>query len=225
MEPRVLEMASGANSPVDRNNTSPLETIFQPMKTLYPPQILADQLEQLHCMETKIARSLPILAGSAMNVQLRKWLCSRAKRARDRRDLLQDLRNRHPHLLASKPYDGIRSILAEGNRDLALIHHPYSRDVAVIEHCIRIEQHAKTAYGIAVPLTHRIGFPQLSGELKFLLSDLEAARIPYQSLESEIFSIAASQSQTGTGICSVSASPSSANGRESREDAQLAVGY
>ncbi len=110
--------------------------------------------------------------------------------ARQRRMHLEDLLKRHAHPLTIKAYDSIRGILVEGNRDLARIHQPCSRDIAMIEHCIRIEQHATTAYGIAVPLTHRIGFPRISTELKLLLGDLETARLTYHAFEAEVFSIA-----------------------------------
>ncbi|MES2920589.1 MAG: DUF892 family protein [Verrucomicrobiota bacterium] len=166
------------------------------MKPTSPLQILSNQLVQLHCMETHIARELPILAGSALNASLRRWLSRRAMAARARRDRLQDLVELHAHPFPTKTPDSIRGILAEGNRDLARIHHPCSRDVAVIEHCIRIEQHAITAYGIAVPLTDRIGFPRSSDKLKPLLGDLETARLTFKILEAEVFSIAASHPHT-----------------------------
>ncbi len=195
------------------------------MKTISPPQILTDQIEQLHCMETQIARTLPILAGSVLNVRLRRWLSCRARRARERRDQLKELLDLHPHSLASKSYDSIRSILTEGNRDLARIHHPYSRDVAMIEHCIRIEQHARTAYGIAVPLTHRIGFPQISVRLKLLLTELETARHSYHAMEAELFAIAACHPQPHVGNSAPAASIKYNGSRKSSGLAPLAVGY
>ncbi len=171
----------------------------QPMKLTSPVLHLFDQLVRLHSMETHIARELPVLAGSVFNASLRRWLSRRAMDARARRDSLEDILKRHAHPLAVRTHDCIRTILAEGNRDLARIHHPRSRDVAMIEHCIRIEQHATTAYGIAVPLTHRIGFSRISDKLKPLLGDLETARPSFQALEAEVFSIAACQQPPSDG--------------------------
>lgn len=167
------------------------------MKPTHPPQILSDQLWQLHGMETQIARELPVLAGSVLNAPLRRWLSRRAMAARQRRDHLEDLLKHHAHPLATRPHCSIRAILVEGNRELSRIHHPYARDAAMIEHCIRIEQHATTSYGIAVPMTHRFGFPAISGELKQLLEDLEKARSTFHSLEETVFAIDASHPHFG----------------------------
>ena len=163
------------------------------MKPISPLQTLSDQLGQLHNMEIHIARELLILAGSALSAPLRRWLSRRAMAARGRRDRLQDFIELHTDPCVARTQDLIRGVLAEGNRELSRIHHPYARDAAIIEHCIRIEQLATTAYGVAVPLTCRIGFPRLSDKLKPLLGDLEAARISFRSLEAEVFSIAAYQ--------------------------------
>ena len=191
------------------------------MKPPSPLQVLSDQLVQLHCMETHIARELLILAGSALNASLRRWLSRRAMAARARRDRLQDLVELHAHPFATRPPDPIRSILAEGNRDLALIRHPFTRDVAVIEHCIRIEQHAITAYGVAVPLSHRNGFPRISDKLKPLLGDLETARLSFKTLEAEVFSIAACHPLA----CVEHPTPTSRNAEKPAVLQPLAAGY
>jgi ferritin-like metal-binding protein YciE len=194
------------------------------MKSISPPHILSDHLERLYRMETHIARELPILAGSVLNANLRRLLCVRAMRARARRDHLENM-IRHAHPLAIKTPDSIRVILAEGNRDLARIHHPYSRDVAMIEHCTRIEQHATTAYGIAVPLTHRIGYPRISDKLKLLLDDLETARFSFKTVEAEIFSIAACHPHLSV-VNPRSSTPARGRDEEKSHAVQaLAVGY
>ncbi|MES2438395.1 MAG: DUF892 family protein [Verrucomicrobiota bacterium] len=162
------------------------------MKLISPAHILSDQLWQLHCLESQVARALPVLSGSVLNSRLRGLLTGRARCARERHDILEDLIKHHGHPTATKTLDAVRGILAEGERELSRIHHPCVRDVAMIEHCIRIEQHATTAYGIAVPLAHRIGFSLISEKLRLLLGDLESARPSFQSVEAEVFAIAAS---------------------------------
>ena len=161
------------------------------MKPTSLSQLLSDHLWQLHCMEMHISRTLPALAASVLNPRLRRLLSERAMCAYERREILEELLRRHAHPLATKTRDLIKGILVEGNRDLARIHNPCSLDVAMIEHCIRIEQHATTAYGIAVPLTSRMGFPQVGDKLKLLLTDLVTARSSFHALEMEVFSIAA----------------------------------
>jgi ferritin-like metal-binding protein YciE len=166
---------------------------LQPMKTILPQALLFDQLAQLHLMEIHIARELPILAGSVLDTELRRLLSARAKCARERRDSVEELLGHHDHLSAVKTLDSIRGILAEGNKDLSAIRNPRSRDVAMVEHCIRIEQHATAAYGIAVPLINRIGFSGIGDRLKLSLSDLEKARPAFRSIERKLFIVAGVQ--------------------------------
>ncbi len=160
------------------------------MKRTLPSQILSDQLVQLHCMETQIARALPILAGSVLNIRLRRLLSGRAISARERCDTLEDLLKRYASPAARKTLNSIRGILAEGNTELTRIRNPRDRDVVMIEHCLRIEQHATTAYGIAVPRTNRMGFPGIAARFRLLLSDLETARPSFHAVEAEVFSLA-----------------------------------
>lgn len=158
------------------------------MKTISPQAVILDQLAQLHLMEIHIARELPILAGSVFDTELRGLLSARARCARERRNNVEELLGCHD-LSAIKTLDSIRGILAEGNRDLSTIRNPRLRDVAMVEHCIRIEQHATTAYGIAVPLVNRIGFSGTGDRLKLSLGDLEKARPAFRSIERRLFSI------------------------------------
>ncbi len=174
-------------------------------------------------METQIARELPVLAGSVLNAPLRRWLSRRAMAARQRRDQLENLLQHHASPVATRTHRSIRAILVEGNRELARIHHPYARDVAMIEHCIRIEQHATTSYGIAVPMTHRSGFPAISGELNRLLEDLTNARSTFQALEETVFAIAACHPHFGASAPSLPA-----RNRKPKKTAPMpamAVGY
>lgn len=144
-------------------------------------------------MEIHIARELPILAGSVLDIDLRRLLSSRAKCARERRDHVEELLSGHDRLSEIKAVDSIRGILAEGNRDLSAIRNPRSRDVAAVEHCVRIEQHAITAYGIAIPLINRIGFSGIGDRLKLSLGDLEKARLAFCSVERNLFIVAGIQ--------------------------------
>lgn len=170
------------------------------MKPLPPQNILSDQLHHLHSMETHIARELPVLSGSVFDMGLRRLLSSCARRARERRDALGDLLARHTHIPAAKAATCIRGILAEGNRDLSQIKNPRNRDVAMLEHFIRIEQHAATAYGIAIPLITRIEYPEIGAELKSLLSDLEAARAGFKTSEARLLYVAGKHSPPAVGI-------------------------
>lgn len=158
------------------------------MKMTSSTLTLSDHLWQLHHMETNLARSLPILAGSVLNPQLRRLLSSRAQSARQRREALEKLAKHHARPLAVATQDLVGDIMTEGNNDLARIRHPFTRDVLMTEHCIRIEHQAMSAYGSILPITRAT--PNLSENLKRVLSDLEQARFSLKAMRSKMATIA-----------------------------------
>ncbi len=137
-----------------------------------------------------MATAFPVLAGSVMHPYLRQTLSLRARRARQRRDQIAGLREPESHVTHGGMCPAIKGILMEGGRDLARIRHPYTRDLAVLVHWMRIEQYAIVAYGIAVPVAKRIGMHQVADQMDALLSDLTAARRLLQSVEAEVSRIA-----------------------------------
>ncbi len=156
------------------------------MKLNCLPELLFDQLHELHAMESQVARSLPVLSGSVMNVRLRKLLTERALRARDRRDWLADQMMRHERQPETRMHLAIGGILGAGNKHLAETGDPFMRDLLMIRHCIRIEQHAARAYGFASRLAESAGLTAESGRLASFLSELIEAGVRFRSIESEL---------------------------------------
>lgn len=155
-----------------------------------PTHRLADQLGQLHQMETRMATEFPVLAGSVMHTRLRGLLSRRARQARDRRDQVAGLTAHLGHLPQTAICPAIKGIIAEGNRELAAVHDPCTRDLAMLVHWMRIEQYAIAAYGIAVPIANRIGFPLVADRMNALLSDLTSARPSLLGMEAVVSRIA-----------------------------------
>ncbi len=160
------------------------------MKLNCPSELLFDQIRELHCMEAEIARSLAVLSGSAINIRLRKLLWERALRSRERRDMLSDLRLNHGYAPKVRTCHAIKGILSEGEKRLEAAGNFHTRDLVMIGHCMRIEHAAIITYRIASRLAQRSGFIEEAGQMSHVLSELEAARLPLQSLEGEFFHVA-----------------------------------
>lgn len=157
-----------------------------PLKMNKYTELLFDSLHELYGMESQVATSLPVLSGSVMNVRLRKLLTDRAFRTRDRRDWLAGQLIQHGVPPDCRRCAAIRGILTAGNEDLERAGNPFSRDLVMVRHCLRIEQHATAAYGIVSPLAESAGFPTEVDRLAGFLSELKVACMRLQAIESEL---------------------------------------
>jgi len=151
-----------------------------------PIKLLLDSYQELHAMEVQVARSLPVLSGSVMNVRLRKLLTELAFRTRDRRDWLADQVIHHGDLPVTRMRLAISGILTAGNNDLAETRNPFMRDLLMIRHCIRIIQHVSLGYGSVSRLADSAGVPADGRCLASFLSELEVAGMRLKAIESEL---------------------------------------
>jgi|GEM_PF-6187193 len=154
-----------------------------------PAELLFHLSHELYSMETHFVSYLPVLSGSVMNIRLRRLVTNQAFRARDRRDWFGNLVNRYgvnPH----GGYTAIKGILNEGSRELASARNPFTRDLVMLRHCLRIEQHVTSAYCTIASPGEFADFPAEADRLTSLLSKQKIAGMRLQAIESELSQVA-----------------------------------
>jgi ferritin-like metal-binding protein YciE len=177
------------------------------MKLNNPTELLYDQLRELQGMEVEIARTFSVLSGSVSNISLRSLLWQRALSARERRDKLSNLRPIHGVASKIRICYSIKGILAEGSKCLESTGNLYTKDLVMIGQFMRIEHAAIIAYRIVSRLADRAGFAVEADQMMGVLSELEIARTPLQSLEGDLFRTATLHRAPGNHLTSRPARP------------------
>ena len=115
------------------------------------------EISDLYSAETQLVAALPKLAQAASNDELRQAFEHHLDETREHVRRLEEIRGQIGSS-SSEECEGMRGLIAEGDKTIAAQGDPTAKDAALIAAAQRVEHYEIAAYGTARTLADELGF-------------------------------------------------------------------
>ena len=160
------------------------------MQTETLRDLFADQLHDLHSMESQLTEAMPRLMKFCHDDELKQAIANHAyETARHRAIILQIVENLGIPI-EDDPSKAIAGLVEGGEEHLEEVREPHVRDMMMVAHCLRIEHYEIAAYEITSRLGERLGLEGEARRLRDNLGDERATAKILTGLESRLQEVA-----------------------------------
>ena len=159
-------------------------------KTVTPCDLFFDQLRELYSVECQLGFSLAKLAAKATHAGLRGLLLHHAEETEHQRVQLSRILAGHGLQAGPEKCKAMEGLIAAADAQLSKSEDLRTRDLAIIAHCLRVENYEISAYGIASRLAGRLGMTVEAGVLSSILCEEDFAMKSLRELECQVFELA-----------------------------------
>lgn len=126
--------------------------------------LLTHELKDLHSAESQIIVALPKMIKATTNEQLQKALEEHLAITKQHLHRLETIGQEITFKVDEKVCEGMKGILAEGEKGLKEISDEATKDAAIIASAQKVEHYEIAAYGTAIEYAHQLELPSV-GEL------------------------------------------------------------
>ncbi|MES2466403.1 MAG: DUF892 family protein [Verrucomicrobiota bacterium] len=161
------------------------------MKIVTPENLLFDQLQDLHSVESQLLDSLPTLVPRISFAPLVVHMNHHLGETRHHWEVVTRILRENGFEPGKDRCLAMEGLIKGGDAHLDEVDVPAIRDLMVVAHCLRIEHYEIAAYSITAVLARKMQFFEEAEELEAILAQEQTASSKLQSMEDEIFRIAA----------------------------------
>jgi ferritin-like metal-binding protein YciE len=145
-----------------------------PEKIMNLEDLLIDQLKDLYSAETQLIQSLPKIAKSVNNPELKTSIEEHLEQTRQQKDRIDQMfRHLQGGTPGGKKCVGMEGILQEGNELLTENMAPEVHDAAIIAAAQKVEHYEISGYGTAATYADMLGHKEVAQLLKETLNEEE----------------------------------------------------
>jgi ferritin-like metal-binding protein YciE len=141
------------------------------MKITNLHELLIHELQDLYSAESQIIKALPKLITKAKNEDLKGALQDHLEVTKTQLARLDEISEEIEFKTGTPECVGIKGILAEGDKTVAQVSDPSTRDAAIISAAQRVEHYEIAVYGSAMSFANEMGHDYVADLLQQTLDE------------------------------------------------------
>ena len=145
-------------------------------------QLFEHEIQDLHSAEQQIIAALPKMITMASHEELRTALQDHLEVTEEQRRRLESIMKNLSMKSSAMTCEGMKGILAEGEKSLKEVTDSATRDVAIIASAQRVEHYEMSGYGTAVAFAKQLGLDETADMLQETLDEEKEADASLNSL-------------------------------------------
>jgi ferritin-like metal-binding protein YciE len=138
-------------------------------------QLFEHEIQDLHSAENQIIDALPKMISMATHTELKTALRDHLQVTKEQLQRLDAIIEELSLKKPAKTCEGVKGIIAEGEKSLKEIKSDSTRDAAIIAAAQRVEHYEMAGYGTAAEYAKQLGFDEVAHTLHDILEEEKEA--------------------------------------------------